>query len=105
MNLRVALRSGIGEPRNSEAVDDIEQKRKKETQEKSQSSGTADHVVVNYRAMAPVQRLRRGRVLHSDAGETDGRPRCCKLPQDGAGGTSESDRTTARSASGEEKRR
>ena len=26
MNLRVVLRSGIGEPRNSEAVDDIEQR-------------------------------------------------------------------------------
>ena len=29
MNLRVVLRSGIGEPRNSEAVDDIEQKKRK----------------------------------------------------------------------------
>ena len=26
MNLRVELRSGIGEPRNSESVDDIEQR-------------------------------------------------------------------------------
>ena len=26
MNLQVVLRSGIGEPRNSEAVDDIEQR-------------------------------------------------------------------------------
>ena len=55
--------------------------------------------------MAPVQRLRRDRVPHSDAGETDGRPRCCKLLPDGAGGTGESDRIIVRSVGGEEKRR
>ena len=44
--------------------------KEKETHQRSQSSGTADHVVVNYRTIAPVQRLRRSRVLHSSAGET-----------------------------------
>ena len=31
MNLRVVLRCGVGEPRNSEAVDDIEQETEAET--------------------------------------------------------------------------
>ena len=66
MNLRVVPRSGIGEFRNGEAVDDIEQRdlpsvtEKRETfssaieqrllqnQTEKTSSVTADHVVVNY---------------------------------------------------------
>ena len=70
MNLRVVLRSGIGDPRNSEAVDDIEQRDKdldfpsvtenRETQGRPRggkasqkaSSESADQVVVNYHSGA-----------------------------------------------------
>ena len=88
MNLRVVPRSGIGEPRNSEGVDDIEHRDRnldipsltenRETQgsktikdhavaehPRESSSESADQVVVNYTAVAPDQRLRRSRVLHS----------------------------------------
>ena len=46
--------------------------------------------------LAQVQRLRRGRVLHSSPGVTTGKPRRCKLPQNGAGGT---DQTRSRAQS------
>ena len=44
-------------------------------------------------AFAPNQRLRRGGILDSTAGETVGKPRRCKLPQHGAGRTHQTEKS------------
>ena len=87
MNLRVVLRSGIGEPRNTEAVDDIEQRDRDldipsvtENRETQGSKTTPWQSIPekvprsqqtklwSTTAVSPDQRLRRSRVLHSSAG-------------------------------------
>ena len=58
MNLPVVLRCGIGEHRNSEAVDDIEQETETETfpsatEAKDRDTGIEDHAVAEHPSKLP----------------------------------------------------
>ena len=51
MNLRVVLRSGIGEPRNTEAVDDVEQRDRDldiPSFTENRDTGIKDHAVAEH---------------------------------------------------------
>ena len=114
MNLRVVLRSGVGDPQYSEAVDDIEQRDRDldipsvtENRERlkdhavaehlreSPPSASADQDVVTYRSGAGPATTPWQRTTQQCWSEHQ-QPRRCKLPQYGAGGA-EQTRIGARS--------
>ena len=117
MNLRVVLRSGIGDPQYSEAVDDIEQRDKdldilsvtekrerhrwskttpwQSISKKSPPSESADQDVVTYRSGAGPATTPWQRTAQQCWCEHQ-QPRRCKLPQYG-GGEAEQTRIGAQS--------